>query len=108
MPKMIHTWSYQFCCKLPMGLAIQGVPQYFRHFVAKLSQAQTKASVLAEISFNFVFTYQHHPPTRESKNNQSFPVTIVCRLTAITCPKSDWLGRAWEWIATINRFVSRL
>ena len=28
---------------------------------AKLSQAQTEASVLAEISFNFVFTHPPHP-----------------------------------------------
>ena len=31
--------------------------------IAKLSQAQTEASVLAEICFNFNFTHLHPPPT---------------------------------------------
>ena len=34
--------------------------------IAKLSQAQTEASALAEISFNFVFT--HQPPGKFKKN----------------------------------------
>ena len=46
-----------------------GLFQYFQPlYIAKLSQAQTEASVLAEISFNFVFT---HPPPGKVKKNQS-------------------------------------